>query len=135
VPDRHRQAHSLDDGRRTVREARVGASSRGVQRLRALVMCLSFALSLPATAASRWEPGWPARAVVTLMSAAVGVAALPRARAALAAQSARPRQVAAVPVAPWASPGSVRAPARWQEQQAPGFDGRRLYLEQCSLSC
>jgi hypothetical protein len=65
----------------------------------------------------------------------VGVAALPRAHSALAAQAASPRQVAALPVARWASAGSVRAPARWQEQRAPGFDGRWLYLEQCAFSC
>jgi hypothetical protein len=44
-------------------ELLVRSSSRGMQRLRALVVCLSFAVCLPGT--TRWELRWPARAVAT----------------------------------------------------------------------
>jgi hypothetical protein len=107
-----------------------------VQRLRALVVCLTFAVSLPAS--SHWELGsnWTARAVATLVSAAVGSAALPRAsHRGVTAQGVAASERATVLVAPAAHAGDVCAPARWEQHRAPGFDGQRLYLEQCSLSC
>lgn len=113
----------------------VRSRSRVMQRLRALVVCLSFAVCLPGT--TRWELSWSARAVATLVSAAVGVAALPRTSpAALAAQSAvRAAAAVAVLVLAVASPGVLRAPPRWQQARLPALDGRWLYLDQCSLSC
>jgi hypothetical protein len=109
------------------------SSSRAVQRLRAWVVALSFAVCLPA--AGRWELSWPARAVATLVSVAVGVGALPRgSRPTLAAAPHSPPR-AGVRLASWASPGALPAPACEQQERAPGFDGRRLYLEQCSLTC
>lgn len=107
------------------------ASSRAVMRLRAWVVCLSFAVCLPA--AGRWELSWPVRAVATLVSAAVGVAALPRSGHAALPSSAPAR--AAVLVAPSASRGALPAPPREQRNRAPGCDGRQLYLELCILTC
>ena len=106
-------------------------SSRAVQRLRAWVVALSFAVCLPA--AGGWELSWPARAVATLV-AAVGVAALPRRSHPAPAANARAAR-ATVLVAPWASAGALPAAPREPRERAPGFDGRRLYLEQCSLTC
>lgn len=112
---------------------RSGGRSRAVQQLRAWVVCLSFAVCLPA--AGSWELTWPARAVATLVSAAVGVAGLPRGgSAALASGVHSPARAAERLLAPWASAGAL-APTREQCDRAPGFDGRRLYLEQCSLTC
>jgi hypothetical protein len=121
--------------------ARSGPSARALQRLRALVVCLTFAISVPA--ASHWELGsnWTARAVATLVSAAVGSAALPRAShpgvtpQGVTAQAVAASQRAALLVAPADRAGGVCAPARWEQNLAPGFDGQRLYLEQCSFSC
>ncbi len=108
------------------------ASARGLHRLRALVVCLSFALLLPA--AGGWELTWPARVVATLVSATVsGAAVSGAARSALAARAVRPRQQRALVLA-FRAEGALQAPARGA-QVPPRCDGRWLYLEQCSLSC
>jgi hypothetical protein len=107
-----------------------------VQRLRAWVVCLSFAVCLPA--ASRWELSWPVRAVATLVSAAVGVGALPRgSHPALGASApaARASLVALELRQPWASAGALAEPPCEQRERAPGFDGRQLYLKLCTLTC
>jgi hypothetical protein len=123
VPDRH----GAGAGERT------SSSSRAVQRLRAWVVCLSFAVCLPA--ASRWELSWPVRAVATLVSVAVGVAPLPRSNAAALAAGSHAPARAAVLVAPWASAGVLAEPPCDLRERAPGFDGRQLYLELCTLTC
>lgn len=117
---------------------RSGSSSRAVMRLRAWVVCLSFAVCLPV--AGSWELSWPARAVATLVSAAVGVAALPRTVSTLSRSGHTALQGgaaarAAVLLAPCASAGALPAPPREQRERAPGFDGRQLYLELCTLTC
>jgi hypothetical protein len=83
-----------------------------------LVVCLSFAVCLPGTTC--WELNWPARAVATLVSAAVGVTTLPRTfPAAVAAQSAvRAASAVAVLVLAEASTGALRAPPRTPERLA-----------------
>lgn len=132
APARAGRAAPTTSGELLVRSS---SRARGMQRLRALVVCLSFAVCLPGT--TRWELSWSVRAVATLVSAAMGVAALPRTSpAALAAQGAvRAAPAVAVMVLAGASPGALRAPPRWQQARLPALDGRLLYLDQCSLSC
>ena len=109
---------------------------RWLGRLRALIVCLSFAL-VCAPAGQANELSWSGRAVATLIEAVCGVSSAfgsiaaearqgrPPATASAQGSSAAPRR--AVLLAPRA--------ARASRERAPGFDGRHLYLEQRALLC
>jgi hypothetical protein len=104
--------------------------------MRALVVCLSFALAC-APPAQQGELTWPARAVATLVAAAVCRAptaqayesAVERARAGQRAHACG-RAPSLLPSL--AAPSAVSARRR---ERAPALDGRHLYLEQRTLLC
>ena len=110
--------------------------ARFLARLRALAVCLSFAL-VCAPLAPAGELAWSGRALATFVVAAVSriLSSAPA-----AAQVRGGRQQANAPVlaarrAPWRAELLAPCVARRSRERAPAFDGRHLYLEQRALLC
>ena len=111
-------------------------AGRFLARLRALAICLSFAL-VCAPLAPAGELAWSGRALATLVAAAVSriLSSAP-----VAAQARGGRRQANEPVlaarrAPWRAERWVPCVARRSRERAPAADGRHLYLEQRALLC
>lgn len=107
---------------------------RWLERLRALAVCLSFALVCVPLGPGR-ELTWPGRAAVAvvLLPGSVSVR-LDRSRGARAGGRRVPRS--GVRAVHRDEKGGLRRAPRGRARNAPpGFDGRRLYLEQRALLC
>jgi hypothetical protein len=108
---------------------------RLLARLRALAICLSFAL-VCAPLAPAGELTWSGRALATFVVAAVSriLSSAPIAHTRSGRQRANAPLLAACR-APWRAELLAPCVARGNRERAPASDGRHLYLELRALLC